>query len=210
MLIEFLGAPGTGKSSVARELSRLRGLPSLTVDGYRNLEGERIPPWRIRISRWVALLAQPWSWRDVISCWRREGTGPALSWAINLARRNRVVRSARGRDLLLEEGTLSALLLRQAASTSDLDVSQILRNLVVGDVVIYLHIDQEANVERLYARQGILSDWSEEEIYDLIGGYKAGVPEVLSRLTVPVYEFSTDEEPAIVAQQIADRLWGSG
>ena len=193
MIVEFIGPPGAGKTTVGTSLSSLTSWPSITLDGYLTPGGDsRFSLRRVQLQRLWSLFSQPALSRHVFQCARTEGTGGALSWMINLARRNRMMLSLKQDTCILEEGTLSALCLAMASREGDWDPSEVLATLTYGDVVVTMDVDIATSTRRVIERKGILSELSVPEIERIVGSYNKNLDWVTKHVTVPVIHLSAD------------------
>lgn len=206
MIVEFVGPPGAGKTTIAQELARLTGQTSLTLDGYRARDGRILSRREVTVHRWWSLVSQPRLANEALDCARLEGRGLALSWMINLARRNSMMRSLRGHDMILEEGTLSALCLAQAARSQQWEMLAVLPRLTHGDRVIVLHIDPDTAVERIRVRQGILADRDDDELRKLFFGYNAALATLSGALDSSPIHVGSDGPPSTIAAKLRQLL----
>lgn len=206
MIVEFVGPPGAGKSTIAGELSRLTGQPSFTLDGFGTVGGRALTRREVEIQRWWALASQPHLAREAVTCARREGRGLALSWMINLARRNRMMGSLKDKDVILEEGTLSALCLAKAARSRAWDVLSVLPRLSYGRIIVAVDIDIDTAVERIQMRQGILADKDASSLRRLVSRYQAALSQLSGVLDPAPIRVSSNRPPTSVADQLRESL----
>lgn len=206
MTVEFVGPPGAGKSTIARELARLMGQSSVTLDGYRTPQGRVLSSREVTLERWWSLVSQPRLAWAALDCARREGRGLALSWMINLARRNRMMEHLEGSGLILEEGTLSALCLARAARSRPWEMRSVLPYLAHGDTVVVIDVDVATAVERIQHRQGILADRDAASLRRLISGYQSALAQLSSVLDPAPIQVTSDQLPNIIAARLLELL----
>lgn len=117
-----------------------------------------------------------------------------------------MMRTIRGRDMILEEGTLSALCLAHSARSLPWDLLSILPHLTHGDQVVVINTDIDTTVERIRSRRGILSDRDIRELQSLVARYNAALSILAHALTPPPIEVLSDEPPNTVAARLKEAL----
>lgn len=116
-----------------------------------------------------------------------------------------MARIYKGEDtaIILEEGVLSALCLAKAARRLDWNATSILPILNTPDVVISLRAPVEETYRRVVARQGILGNYSLDELRELQSAYVAAQDLIEDAVDAPVFRYST---VARTASEVADQV----
>jgi hypothetical protein len=146
MHIELVGAPGTGKTSVAAHLSARLGVPAARTQGFDPEQTQAA----LRADRVRSVLANPMLLAAGIRMAAALRDRRAIGMALNLARRNRLV-AALPAATVLDEGILHGLfaaLCRMDPPDAVRWARLILRRLPCAKRVIWLRVDPQTAQRR--------------------------------------------------------------
>ena len=204
MIVELVGPPGVGKSTVAGHLAGRLGAHWVNLTGYFHPDGTSMTGRAIRFDRIASLVLQPRLAGLALRCWRREGTGEGMSWTINLARRNRAAKRLTG-SYVLEEGPVHALAL-YAAGGDHRPFETILTALALPDALVILSAEVDTVVDRLRSRGEIWSERADDGNARAVRAYVAALGRITPMLRVPVIETNATSPPEEVATRLAARV----
>jgi hypothetical protein len=211
VIVELIGPPGSGKSTLAQAAAARLGIRSVNMTGYFDVDGRLLTRLEVRRGRAVAFVRQPTLTAMTYRCWRKEGSGLALSWMVNLQRRTLAARRLARHPgvFLLEEGPINALCLAIAARGEAWQWQKVARHITLADAVVRVQVPAPVAAERIATRAGILSELPEEELALLLSRYETAVQTVRGYLPGPGLEVdslqSIDDNAERIARFIDDR-----
>ena len=188
MLIEFIGPPGAGKSTIAAELADAASLLRENLDGNRRLGGGSLTSRQVARQRLLAIATQPWLSIPLLAEIVQGQRGTSASWRINLLRRNRLMRQLRKtrRSAVIEEGVTHACVLALSESKGSSDLRRWHRLLELPDLVVSVRVTPEVARDRVLSRAGVLSGWSVDAIEGLATRYLDAARMIESEFETPV------------------------
>lgn len=216
MLVEFLGPPGAGKTTLASLVAkdfRAQGvqLNMVHMTGYENFAGVHLSDRQIRADQIGSLIVQPRLGLEAFKCLVREGRGTASSWTINMARRSWGSHRCRklGGVTLLAEGPLSALCLIGCARRTDWNFEAVLDIISLPDVVISLHVVPEEASRRVAERNAHRFGPDPARDFRDTADYLRIAEQVETTLSwsIPVVRIDTDaDRPMELARTISNHI----
>jgi hypothetical protein len=134
MITEFIGPPGSGKSTIARRLAAEHGGDVVKLNGYAD---------GVSVGRLRPILSQPALFLSAVLIDRR--------YAVNIARRNHLMRRLRDESVWVEDGPLFALcrMLATAKRTDSANVVRVLDKFRLPDRCIAVEATPETCLYRL-------------------------------------------------------------
>jgi hypothetical protein len=204
MIVEFIGAPGSGKSSIAHDSVRrlcAGGVRASYCDiqGFSKADGLPRSDASLHFDRAISLLTTPRLSAALVQTLVTNRRPEMLSWLLNLSRRNRAARGARQYDgvLFLDDGPLhgicSGITRTQMHYDSEI-FAMFLERIRLPDVVIVLWIPPEVAHQRLCERdpRHILSRTDERAAVAHLARQQEIAESVAALLRDRVHVFSHD------------------
>jgi hypothetical protein len=170
MITEFIGPPGSGKSTVARDLAAQHGGEVVKLNGYAD---------GFSVGRLRPVLSQPALFLAAVLIDRR--------YAVNLARRNQLIRRVRDESVWVEDGPLFALcrMLATAERTDPAKVVRVLDNLRLPDRCIAVDAAPETclyRLRRLRAGNNRIARMADTQALERLRNLKNAVDNVIKCL----------------------------
>jgi hypothetical protein len=180
VIIEFIGPPGAGKSTVAHAVGRQLAVPVVNLDGNRTFRGRLLTPQQVISQRRLAVLKQPTLSVAMLAGLLAGDRGASASWRVNLIRRNDLMRrlAQNSSTAIIEEGPVHAAVLVMAESRRSPEASRIVRYLTLPDVVVSLHAATPTTTGRVLKRGKVLSDWPPDALDCLARRYSFAAPAI--------------------------------
>lgn len=194
MIVEFLGPPAAGKSTVAAAVAERMGVTFRDSPGLKRADGTFVPVWPARRAAACHLLRQPMLAAALLS---RLTSRKAANAASNLSRREGARRRLCDSKLtLVSEGPLFGVAMMAALGARD--PQRLVKRVTQPDVLIELRVDpKEAAL-----RRGNLRRAHVEKISRV-------VPLLVAAVDCPVATIDADRplEDVISAVEAAIRTW---
>lgn len=202
MIVEFVGAPAAGKSTLARETYRKLSMISASLhngSGNFRLDGAPLPRGEVYLDRVLSPLVSP---ALALWCAVNARSKERFSDLLGLSRRARFVRRLRNipRVHLINEGPFrQACTLRSRHPLAFGDF--VFDHIPLPDLAVVVTVDPTVALERLRMRgeQTVSVDWTDSEILEFVSRNQEFTLRTIERLGV-----SSIVSPS--ADELADRL----
>ena len=187
MIVQVVGAPGAGKSTILPELAHKLDAELVDLGSCRGLDGEILPP-AVRFAHWlVATAANP---RLALTLARLPRRGHrTIQEAPETVRRDRLMRvlSRCGGSFVVDEGPIHKAVWSAAKSGRRLDPDRFARRLTQPDVVAQVAVAPEVAVDRCIAdgSRATFTQWSRSDAMVAVVRYEELLGQVTAALGCP-------------------------
>lgn len=194
MIVEFVGSPGSGKTTVARELATQLDWPLFNLHGHSTLQGRKLTGSKLNFHRMQAFMFQPKLVQSIGPLILKENA-EARGFLINLVRRNAVATTIPTRDWVLEEGVTQGLLLSAAFLSVSFDWRRTLSRLKRPDIIVAVCASPAVIQRRIRDRGTYLHDTPQMELDRFVRNYYQSLKALESQLGAPILWIDGEASP---------------